>query len=117
MDFCENVLMYMFNVFVSAFHMSEPFKLAVDVDSVNVTEGKNMKIACKYSGKALSPAIASWSKPGSTNFNKRPVVLEMSNIQREQAGDYKCEYGEYNRILTIYILCKCISVISTSNIL
>ncbi|XP_022793088.1 hemicentin-1-like isoform X3 [Stylophora pistillata] len=53
----------------------------------NVTEGVNVTLACNVSG--VPPPIVSWIKPNGDRHVG--YLLEVTNISRNEAGEYKCE--------------------------
>ena len=94
--------------------MSKPSEIKIDEDSVTLLEGNELMIRCEHrlnNGVGNTPT---WSKLGSTNFRRMPDFLIISDIHRKDAGNYKCEYKGYSRILSLNILCKNILVISLS---
>ena len=53
----------------------------------NVTEGHNVTLMCNVSGIPLP--MVSWMTPDSQHVSG--YKLEVTNINRTQAGEYKCE--------------------------
>ncbi|XP_022793085.1 hemicentin-2-like isoform X1 [Stylophora pistillata] len=76
----------------------------------NVTEGVNVTLACNVSG--VPPPIVSWIKPNGDRHVG--YLLEVTNISRNEAGEYKCEAsnecGNATEMAEIGVLCKCIIV-------
>ena len=52
-----------------------------------VTEGDNVTLMCSASG--IPPPMVSWMKPDGQHHNG--YMLSVLNINRSQAGEYKCE--------------------------
>ena len=74
----------------------------------NITEGNNLNLTCQASGTP-SPAV-SWiivSSGQRTNGS----VLQLTNISRNEAGDYRCEAsnecGDSSEPVTVTVQCKC----------
>jgi len=58
------------------------------IQDVNVTEAGNLTLLCNVSG--IPPPIVSWIKVGGDVItSERELVF--TNINRTQAGQYKCE--------------------------
>ena len=53
----------------------------------NVTEGQNLTLMCNVSG--IPPPMVSWMTPDSRRVSG--YKLNVTNINRTQAGEYKCE--------------------------
>ena len=53
----------------------------------NVTEGHNVTLMCNVSG--IPPPMVSWMTPDSRRVSG--YKLEVTNINRTRAGEYKCE--------------------------
>ena len=74
-----------------------------------ITEGGNLSLPCNASGTPLP--IFSWVTISSgQRFDGS--VLQLTNINRNQAGDHRCEAsndcGTKSSTATIYVKCKCI---------
>ena len=71
----------------------------------NVTEGENVTLSCYVSGTP-TPNV-SWIKPGGQRHYVH--MLEFTNINRSQAGEYKCEAsnecGDATETATIDVQC------------
>ena len=94
-----------FEIIVDAPLISLPSK------SYNVTEGADTRLLCPSDGRP--PPIVTWSKINGFNNSSYPPgqVLNISNINRTEAGKYQCtaknSVGK-EAIATIYInvICK-----------
>ena len=53
----------------------------------NATEGDNVTLCCRVSG--MPPSIVSWMTPNGQRHSGK--MLEVTSINRSQAGEYKCE--------------------------
>ena len=71
-----------------------------------VTEGDNVTLMCSASG--IPPPMVSWMKPDGQRHSG--YMLNVVNINRSQAGEYKCEVsnecGNATETLTIDVQCK-----------
>ena len=71
----------------------------------NVTEGDNLTLTCTASG--MPQPKVSWIKPHGQRRNGH--VLEVTRINRTEAGEYKCEAsnecGNATETATIYVQC------------
>ena len=71
-----------------------------------VTEGDNVTLMCSASG--IPPPVVSWMKPDGHRHSG--YMLNVVNINRSQAGEYKCEVsnecGNATETLTIDVQCK-----------
>ena len=69
-----------------------------------------MTLMCNVSG--TPPLMVSWMKPDSQRVGG--YKLEVVNINRNQAGEYKCEAsnecGNATKTASVIVLCKCGSV-------
>lgn len=79
--------------------------------SYNVTEGADAELLCPSDGRP--PPIVTWSKINGLNNNSYPPgeVLNVSNINRTEAGEYQCMAKNHvgkEAIGTIYlnVICK-----------
>ena len=65
-----------------------------------------MTLSCQVSG--VSAPTVSWIKPGGQRHNGH--MLEVTHINRSQAGEYKCEAsnecGNGTETATIHVLCE-----------
>ena len=57
------------------------------IQDQNATEGDNVTLWCRVSGMPLS--VVSWVTPNGQRHNGK--MLEVTSINRSQAGEYKCE--------------------------
>ena len=87
-------------------NFAEPSSIIQITQDQNVTEGRNVTLMCKVSG--MPPPMVSWMTPDS-----QPVSgynLEVTNINRSQVGEYKCEArnecGDATEAATIDVQCK-----------
>ena len=73
----------------------------------NITEGNNLNLTCQPSGTP-SPAVSWFSV--SSGQHTSGNVLELTNISRNEAGDYRCEAsnvcGNASEAVTIDVQCK-----------
>ena len=53
----------------------------------NATEGDNVTLWCRVSG--MPPSMVSWMTPNGERHSGK--MLEVTSINRSQAGEYKCE--------------------------
>ena len=72
-----------------------------------------MTLTCNVSG--VPPPIVSWMKP---NGDRRVgYLLEVTNINRSEAGEYKCEAsnecGNATERAAIDVQCKCMRIFSS----
>ena len=76
------------------------------IQGQNVTEGNNLTLTCTANG--MPQPNVYWTKPGGQRVAKR--VLEFVNINRNEAGEYKCEAsnecGNATEMATINVQCK-----------
>ena len=56
----------------------------------NATEGDNVTLWCRVSG--MPPSMASWM--ASNGLRHSCYMLEVTSINRSQAGEYKCESSD-----------------------
>lgn len=73
----------------------------------NVTEGNNVTLSCIVSG--IPSPVVSWVSPNGQHLSGR--MLEVTKINRSQAGAYKCEArnecGNATKTTNIDVNCKC----------
>ena len=90
------------------FHFSstEPSSITQITQDQNTTEGHNVTLSCQVSG--VSAPTVSWIKPGGQRHNGH--MLEVTHINRSQAGEYKCEAsnecGNATETANIDVQCK-----------
>lgn len=76
------------------------------IDDKTVTEGDNLTLMCNVSG--VPPPMVSWMTPNVQRHNG--YMLNVVNINRSQAGGYKCEASNEcdneTEIATIDVRCK-----------
>ena len=77
------------------------------IQNVNITEGLNLTLLCNVSG--IPSPMVSWMKVGGDVItNEKELVF--TNINRTQAGEYKCEAsnqcGNASEKATIEVQCK-----------
>ena len=93
---------------VTNFHFSftVPSSITQITQDQNVTEGDNLTLTCNASG--MPQPNVSWIKPGGQR--QYGHMLEFTNINRSQAGEYKCEAsnecGNATETATIDVQCK-----------
>ena len=68
------------------FHILVPSSIPAIQDQ-NATEGDNVTLRCRVSG--MPPPIVSWVTPNGQRHSGK--MLEVTSINRSQAGEYKCE--------------------------
>jgi len=77
------------------------------LQDVNVTEGGNLTLLCNVSG--VPPPMVSWIKVGGDTITSAHELV-FTNINRTQAGQYKCEAsnlcGNASQTATIEVQCK-----------
>ena len=88
------------------FSFTVPSSITQITQDQNVTEGDNLTLTCNASGRP-QPKV-SWIKPrGQRQYGH---MLEFTNINRSQAGEYKCEAsnecGNATETATIDVQCK-----------
>ena len=77
-----------FHLHLSSFsNFAVPSSMIQKTQDQNVTEGHNVTLMCNVSG--FPPPIVSWMTPDSQRVSG--YKLEVTNINRSQAGEYKCE--------------------------
>ena len=85
--------------------MTEPSSIQ-PISDQNVTEGENLNLTCEASG--TPPLAVSWIKAGVQLTNEK--VLQLTNISRSQAGDYRCEAsnecGNSSELVNINVQCE-----------
>ena len=90
------------------FHFSStvPSSITQITQDQIVTEGENVTLSCQVSG--IPAPNVSWIKPGGQRHYVH--MLEFTNINRSQAGEYKCEAsnecGDATETATIDVQCK-----------
>ena len=57
------------------------------IQDQNATEGDNVTLWCRVSG--MPPSMVSWVTPNGQRHSGK--MLEVTSINRSQAGEYKCE--------------------------
>ena len=76
------------------------------IDDKEVIEGDNVTLMCNASGKPTP--MVSWMTPNSQRVSG--YKLEVTNINRSQVGEYKCEAsnecGNATKTATIDVQCK-----------
>ena len=76
------------------------------IDDKKVIEGDNVTLICKVSG--MPSPMVSWMTPDSQRVSG--YRLEVTNIDRSQAGEYTCEVsndcGNATETATIDVQCK-----------
>ena len=76
------------------------------IDDKKVTEGDNVTLICDVSG--MPTPMVSWMTPESQRVSG--YKLEVTNINRSQAGEYTCEAsnecGNATETATIDVQCK-----------
>ena len=76
------------------------------IDDKNVIEGDNVTLICNVSG--MPTPMVSWMTPDSQRVSG--YRLEVTNIDRSQAGEYTCEVsnecGNATETATIDVQCK-----------
>ena len=72
----------------------------------SATEGDNVTLLCPVSG--MPPPVVSWMTPSGQRHSG--YMLELTSINRSQAGEYKCEAsnecGNATRTASIYVQFK-----------
>ena len=88
------------------FSFTVPSSITQITQDQNVTEGDNLTLTCNASG--MPQPNVSWIKPGGQR--QYGHMLEFTNINRSQAGEYKCEAsnecGNATETATIDVQCK-----------
>ena len=88
------------------FSFTVPSSITQITQDQNVTEGDNLTLTCNASG--MPQPNVSWIKPGGQR--QYGHMLEFTNINRSQAGEYKCEAsnecGNRTETATIHVLCE-----------
>ena len=88
------------------FSFTVPSSITQITQAQNITEGHNVTLLCQVSG-VPAPTV-SWIKPGGQRHNGN--MLEVKQINRTQAGEYKCEAsnecGNATETANIYVQCK-----------
>ena len=82
------------------------------IQNKTVTEGDNVTLSCQASG--TFPPMVSWIKFGGKRIAESELVL--TNINRSEAGEYKCEAsnecGNASERATIDVQCKSLECIT-----
>ena len=88
------------------FSFTVPSSITQITQDQNVTEGDNLTLTCNASG--MPEPNVSWIKPGGQC--QYGHMLEFTNINRSQAGEYQCEAsnecGNGTETATIDVQCK-----------
>ena len=88
------------------FSFTVPSSITHITQDQNVTEGDNFTLTCNAPG--MPQPNVSWIKPGGQRHNGN--MLEVTHIDRSQAGAYKCEAsnecGNATETATIDVQCK-----------
>ena len=88
------------------FSFTVPSSITQITQDQNITEGHNVTLSCQVSG-VPTPTV-SWIKPGGQRHNGH--MLEVTHINRSQAGEYKCEAsnecGNATETANINVQCK-----------
>ena len=88
------------------FSFTVPSSITQITQAQNITEGHNVTLLCQVSG-VPAPTV-SWIKPGGQRHNGN--MLEVKQINRTQAGEYKCEAsnecGNATETANIDVQCK-----------
>ena len=76
------------------------------IDNKTVTEGGNVTLTCQTYGRSFQRLT--WFKPDGQSGDKN--VLELVNISRNEAGEYRCEVhsecGNETETVNIDVQCK-----------
>ena len=76
------------------------------IDNRTVTEGGNVTLTCQTYGRSFQRLT--WFKPDGQSGDKN--VLELVNISRNEAGEYRCEVhsecGNETETVNIDVQCK-----------
>ena len=76
------------------------------IDNRTVTEGGNVTLTCQTYGRSFQSLT--WFKPDGQSGGK--TVLELVNISRNEAGEYRCEVhsecGNETETVNIDVQCK-----------
>jgi len=79
------------------------------IQDVNITEGRNLTLLCNVSG-INPPPMVSWIKVGGDIIITTERELVIPNINRSQAGQYKCEAsnvcGNASEMAKVEVQCK-----------
>ena len=90
----------------SHFSFTVPSSVTHITQDQNITEGHNVTLSCQVSG-VPSPTV-SWIKPRGQRHNGH--MLEVTQINRTQDGEYRCEAsnecGNSTKTATIDVQCK-----------
>ena len=104
---CTSWSLTTFNI-LPHFHFSftVPSSITQITQDQNITEGGNVTLSCQVSG-VPTPTV-SWINPGGQRHNGH--MLEVTHINRSQAGEYKCEAsnecGNATETANIDVQCK-----------
>ena len=94
------------------FSFTVPSSITQITQDQNITEGVNVTLSCQVSG-VPAPTV-SWIKPDGQRHNEK--TLQVTHINRTQAGEYKCEArnecGNATNTATIDVQCKCMQKLS-----
>lgn len=100
-------LLYVFKPFlVFTPHFAVPSSINQITQHQSVTEGDNVTLMCNASG--VPPPMVSWMTPNDERVDG--YKLEVKNVSRSQAGEYKCEVsndcGNATNVTRIDVRCK-----------
>jgi len=79
------------------------------IEKQTVPEGDSLTVSCNASG--IPPPMVSWVKVGGGNISANGSELMFTNINRSEAGEYRCEAsnecGNVSETVTIEVQCEC----------
>ena len=103
--FRKHVVLYLL-FFFNLLFFSVPSKVYL-MEDITVVEGENRTLTCNVSGSPVQTVI--WTEVRSSNQSKG-VMLYLTNINRNNAGEYKCEAtndcGDSSASTFLTVLCK-----------
>ena len=86
------------------------------VENKNVTEGDNVTVNCRPTGGIPDPALMWTNVSSDEHIEGNPLTI--ININRAQAGDYRCTAnntcGEASTVMNINVQCKNVTQLSFS---